>query len=296
VRKRWIVGLSLSGLCAAGFSFFLFGAQSNATAGASLTLQPDGHYTTPVMIDGEGPFPFIVDTGAQRSVISRDLADRLSLTRMLGATVNATSGNGPGGITFLKTYSSALFHRTGAMMVVLPAGGIVKDGVMGMELFGSRRLEMNFADGTVSNAASQPTPRGFRAVPVSIVQGTFLVADVTVDGVQAKAMIDTGARRTLGNSLLRKALGLADGDARLADAQPVGGATIHKTQAMKAPLGVLILGEHRFEHPIVTFSDISVLQALDLSDQPALVVGLDLLRTLKAVAIDYPRSELQVKP
>jgi len=296
VRKRWIVGLWLAALGAAGLLFFLFGAQSNATAGAPLMLEPDGRYTTPVMIDGEGPFPFIVDTGAQRSVISRDLTDRLALTMVPGAYVKATSGNGGGGITFLKTYSSALFGRTAAMMVVLPPGGIVRHGVMGMELFGSRRLEMNFADGTVSSAASQPTPRGFAAVPVSIVQGTFLVAEVTVDGVHAKALIDTGARRTLGNVLLRKALGFSHDDARLADAQPVGGATLHSTQAMQAPLGVLILGEHRFEHPVVTFSDISVLRALELSDQPALVIGLDLLRTLKAVAIDYPRSELQVKP
>jgi predicted aspartyl protease len=294
VRKRWIVGLCLAGLCAAGLLSFRLGGQSNATARAPLVLEPDGHYTTPVMIDGAGPFPFIVDTGAQRSVISRDLADRLSLKMMSGAKVIATSGTGAGGISFLKTYSSALFSRTLEMMVVLPPGGIVKDGVMGMELFRSRRLEMDFGDGTVSSAASQPTPQGFAAVPVSIVQGTFLVAEVIVDGVHAKAMIDTGARRTVGNVLLRKALGLAD--AALAEADPVGGATVHDTQAVKAPLGVLILGEHRFEHPVVTFSDISVLRALNLNDQPALVVGLDVLRTLKAVAIDYPRSELQVKP
>jgi predicted aspartyl protease len=294
VIKPRIVGLWLLGLCAAGFLSLLLGGQSNATARASLMLEPDGHYTTPVMIDGAGPFPFIVDTGAQRSVISRDLADRLSLKMMPGASVIATSGTGAGGITFLKTYSSALFRRTLEMMVVLPPGGIVKDGVMGMELFRSRRLEIDFGDGTVSNAASQPTPHGFAAVPVSIVQGTFLVADVVVDGVHAKAMIDTGARRTVGNMLLRKALGLAD--AALADADPVRGATIHQTRAVKAPLGMLILGEQKFAHPVVTFSDISVLQALDLNDQPALVVGLDVLGTLKAVAIDYPRSELQVKP
>src|SRR5262245_8067077 len=35
--------------------------------------------TVPVTIGGEGPFRFMLDTGAQATVVSRDLADRLAL-------------------------------------------------------------------------------------------------------------------------------------------------------------------------------------------------------------------------
>src|SRR6185436_19597067 len=35
--------------------------------------------TVPVTIGGEGPFRFMLDTGAQATVVSRDLADRLML-------------------------------------------------------------------------------------------------------------------------------------------------------------------------------------------------------------------------
>ncbi|MEK6638843.1 MAG: retropepsin-like aspartic protease [Pseudomonadota bacterium] len=35
--------------------------------------------TVPVMINGQGPFRFVIDTGADRTVISSELAERLGL-------------------------------------------------------------------------------------------------------------------------------------------------------------------------------------------------------------------------
>src|SRR4051812_12608011 len=35
--------------------------------------------TVQVQVDGKGPYAFIVDTGAERSVVSRELADKLGL-------------------------------------------------------------------------------------------------------------------------------------------------------------------------------------------------------------------------
>jgi len=296
MKRRWVAYLAVLGICLGGLLFFLFGAQSNASGVAPMSLQHDGHYTTSVWVNGEGPFSFIIDTGAQRSVLSRDLADRLGLSMLTGANVKATSGSGTGGISFLKSYSSPLFRRMGEMMVILPPGGIVKDGVMGMELFTSRRLELNFADASVRTGESGPTPTGFVGLPASIVQNTFVVVDAVINGIHAKSMIDTGARRTIANASLRKALGFADGDPRLTAAEPVGGATSDKTKALKAKLSSLVLGSYRFEHPTITFAEIPVLQSLDLDDQPAIVVGVDVLKTLKAMAIDYPRAELQLAP
>lgn len=295
-HKGLLTVFAIAAATATALLFFPFIAKSDATATAPMQLAADGHYTTPVMVNGEGPFAFIVDTGAQRSVITSGLAAKLKLMQIPGARVKATSGVGAGGISILKSYSSALFSRFGELMVVLPEGGVVKEGVLGMDLFSSRRLELNFAAKMLSSANSGPTPSSFIAIPATVVQGSFIVTDVTVDGVPAKAMIDTGARRTLANSLLRTALGLRDGDPRLSAAEPVGGATADTTKAVMARLGALHLGKQRFDRPVLTFSDIPQLQSLGLSDTPAMVIGLDILGNLRAVAIDYPRQELQLKP
>ena len=43
--------------------------------------------TVPVTIGGEGPFRFMLDTGAQATVVSRDLAERLALFDRSPATL-----------------------------------------------------------------------------------------------------------------------------------------------------------------------------------------------------------------
>src|SRR5687767_5492652 len=44
-----------------------------------VTREPYRRMTVPVTIQGTGPYHFLVDTGAQSTVLSLDLADRLAL-------------------------------------------------------------------------------------------------------------------------------------------------------------------------------------------------------------------------
>ena len=48
--------------------------------------------TVPVSIDGQGPFNFVVDTGAERTVLSEELANTLGLGRTGTAEVHSISG------------------------------------------------------------------------------------------------------------------------------------------------------------------------------------------------------------
>ena len=49
--------------------------------------------TVPVMINGQGPFDFVVDTGADRTVISEELAKQLNLPQTGTATLHAMGGS-----------------------------------------------------------------------------------------------------------------------------------------------------------------------------------------------------------
>src|SRR5678815_1729892 len=51
-----------------------------------------GRVVAPVSINNQGPFRFIVDTGANRSVVSRDLADRLGLVPEGSGEVHSVHG------------------------------------------------------------------------------------------------------------------------------------------------------------------------------------------------------------
>jgi hypothetical protein len=45
----------------------------------------------------------------------------------------------------------------------------------------------------------------------------------------------------------------------------------------------------------VTFGDFHVFKVWSLLDEPALVIGMDVLGTLSEFSIDYPRREFQLK-
>src|SRR5690606_41212835 len=54
--------------------------------------------SVPVMVDGQGPFSFLVDTGAERTIIARELAARLGLgrsERLRLATIGTTVAVAP---------------------------------------------------------------------------------------------------------------------------------------------------------------------------------------------------------
>jgi hypothetical protein len=115
-----------------------------------------------------------------------------------------------------------------------------------------------------------------------------------VDGVATKAVIDTGARRTAGNFALMKALGYTDADPRLAEAMPIQGATTDKTAARKTRFQRLSVGPVAFGPGELTFADLPLMKLFAGADEPMLILGIDVLSHASALALDYPRSELQL--
>ncbi len=115
-----------------------------------------------------------------------------------------------------------------------------------------------------------------------------------IDGVHAKALIDSGARRTVGNLALRDALGFKEGDARLMAGTPLP--SPRPQPLWTAPVGAIDLGPVHIDKPGVAFSGLGFFKAIGLGDTPALLIGIDQLKRFRSVAIDYPRAELQIAP
>ena len=262
---------------------------------ATLGVDDGGRYTTPVTLNGAGPFAFIVDTGAQASVMLARTSAKLNLHPTGSAQIIGASGRESSGFVSVADYRSGMFARRDESMVVIPNGTVTNaDGVLGMNAFVSGRIELGFAKRMLTVGPSGPAPKGFLVQSGGVRQGSFMVVDVVVDGVRAKAMVDTGGRRTVGNPALQAALGIKADDARLQATDSIGGATTQKTAASKAVLGEMTIGAAVFSKPMVTFADLPVFHSLGLDDGPAMIVGIDEFSRLQAMAIDYPRKELQL--
>jgi len=268
---------------------------SAGNSASALGTDNGGRFTTQVTINGQGPFAFIVDTGAERTVISQRLAARLQLWSVGGARVVGASGTEPAKLYMLRSFHGAVFSRNFEPVVAIPNAVSEADGILGMNVFASNRIEMDFADSVLAVRSSEPAPKDFLAVPVVVTHSNLVIADVTVNGIPAKALIDTGARRTVANTVLQRALGFAPGDPRLSAAEPIGGATDYQTPAVKAQIDRIVIGGAQFSQPILTFADLPMFASQGIGQVPALHLGLDLLMKLRAIAIDYPQSELQIK-
>jgi hypothetical protein len=271
----------------AGFFAFAFTIACGAAAiGATVPIKAeDERFTIEVKIEGR-PQRFVVDTAATNTFMAAEAAKALGLS--------IKSNPQTGDTVTVRSYTSALFERINETITLVPRTGMsVADGVVGMDLFVGQRVAYDFEHTTFSVTASEVPPAGFVAIPITLTAGTLAVAEVLIDGVKVKALIDGGARHTIGNPLLQIALGFKDGDPRLSEDHPVPGPKAPAAQ--KATVGRIELGSVHIDRPVVSFAALGFFKAVGLDNVPAVLLGSDLQRKFKIVAIDYGRTELQVR-
>ena len=268
---------------------------ASAAPSGTMPLRTDatGRLEAEVMLDGKGPFAFTVDTAATSAMLSQALAARVGFrsgeaTQVVGGIGHATSQT-----VSIGDFRTALFHRRNESMALLP--GLYADGILGMAPFMQGRIAFDLDAHTLSSGPSGPTPEGFAAIGGELRHG-ILVVEVTIDGVPAKALVDTGAPYDIGNPRLQAALGLVPGDARLTPGGTFTDTFGQERLVEQATPGRIAIGAVSFARPEMRFADMPVFRALDLDDGPALILGIGQLARMGAIAIDFPRAELQLRP
>jgi hypothetical protein len=124
----------------------------------------------------------------------------------------------------------------------------------------------------------------------------LLMVRAKVGTLPVRAIIDTGAQATVGNLALQKALRKRQGRVRRQWEDRVQGATGDWQTGMGALLSPLELGDLIVREAHVTFADLHIFDQWKLDDEPALLIGMDILGLVEQLVIDYRRQELQIKP
>jgi predicted aspartyl protease len=265
--------------------------------------RPDqiGRIMAPVFVNGQGPFAFVVDTGASRSVISPRIAARL------GLVPDPNHPLGLRGITGAENVPSILVDRLQAgdislqnqrLPVVVPGVFADADGILGVDGFKRMCLFVSFADASITISrrgcpiASSDWPRARAKLRF----GGLVTLQARVGRKQVQAIIDTGAERSLGNLALLRTLGLQQELENPASATQVIGATPQRAPGNLIQVPTLYLGEFEISDLFVTFGDFDVFRLWGLDTEPALVVGMDVLGNADGLIIDYRRSEVRVLP
>lgn len=258
-----------------------------------------GRIQVDVEINGQGPFRFIVDTGANRSALAPGVAERLALPYVAGGVVEV---HGVTGAAMLPAVQVASL-RAGDLLLpstvlpVLPGdifGGA--DGFLGVAGLQAMRLDVDFARDRVSIGPSngKRAPDDYITVKASLWQGGLLLVNGRVGAIPVKVIIDTGAERTMGNLKLRTAI--VEKSSREAEFEAtVRGATTDVDEGTYFNAPTIAIGQVRLLDLPVTFADLHVFELWGLTGEPALVVGMDVLGTLDRFVVDYRRQEFQMK-
>jgi hypothetical protein len=261
------------------------------------TLDRAGRVVATVHIDGLGPFRFVVDTGANRSAISETAAQRVGATATQSTLVHGITGSAVMPQINVRELQVGDLGFPQQRLAILPDpvfGGT--DGILGIDTLQKARIDIDFVNDRVmlrrSGIANPPDRVIIRA---TLRHKGLLLIPGKVGRVSVKAIIDTGAERSLGNQALLEALNRKAREPYLSAPTTVIGATGHLEQGLSLLAPPIDLGGTRIGNLVITFGDFHVFRVWSLLDRPALVIGMDVLGTLPEFSIDYPRRQFQLK-
>ncbi len=168
-----------------------------------------GRVWAPVYINGKGPYKLVLDTGANRTAVIPSLARKIgtapgtNVLKVLGATGSSV-------VPAIKVSSievGDLFLGDRQVAIVPDVFGGA-EGVLGADGLSDKRVHIDFKNDQISILRSTGPVRanGYTRIPVKLRYGHLLMFDVKLAGVRTRAMLDTGAQSTIGNSSLRNAL------------------------------------------------------------------------------------------
>jgi len=257
-----------------------------------------GRIWAPVTIDGKGPLRLVLDTGASRSALTPAALTKLGIQPDLDRTVLLRGTTGSARVPTVRVGQveiGDLLAERQTMVVVDDAFGGA-DGVLATTALRDRRILADFRRDRIeiTRSSGERAPPGFTTLRIKLLDRHVPWVEAMVGGVRVKAVIDTGAQSTIGNLALRDAL-LAK--RREVDPREEGviGVTgdLQEGRSMAAP--AIQLERIMVRRARINFVDLHIFQRWQLRDEPAMLLGMDVIGVLDTVILDYRRRELQVR-
>ena len=257
-----------------------------------------GRIWAPVTIDGKGPLRLVLDTGASRSALTPAALTKLGIQPDLDRTVLLRGTTGSARVPTVRVGQveiGDLLAERQTMVVVDDAFGGA-DGVLATTALRDRRILADFRRDRIeiTRSSGERAPPGFTTLRIKLLERHVPWVEAMVGGVRVKAVIDTGAQSTIGNLALRDAL-LAK--RREVDPREEGviGVTgdLQEGRSMTAP--AIQLERIMVRRARINFVDLHIFQRWQLRDEPAMLLGMDVIGVLDTVILDYRRRELQVR-
>lgn len=252
--------------------------------------------TLPVFIGDAGPFAFVIDTGAERSVIARELAQRLNLAsagqaRVIGIAESVTADMFRIDRLALQSINMGSQIVPAFAFQDLGAAGLIGiDGLEGhMVRFDFARQRIDIREAPVTRRPQRDPEMDRDAIVVTARRraGRLILSDAQLGGQRIDIIVDTGAQTSIGNRALQALVRRERAQrGRLIDGEvmSVTGGTLTVNMGIIERMRV---GGVDFTNLPVAYADSPAFEILGLSRRPAILLGMDALTLFERVAVDF---------
>lgn len=257
------------------------------------SIDEDARMTIEVAINGQGPFRFVVDTGAGRSVLTPAIVEQLALPPGPDMIIHGIAGSVVSPTAHVEMLRAGDAKLAGGVLPVLPRERVGADGLLGVDILDGRNVLMDFKKNQLQirrsrNFSELNRRSGEVAIDAGHRFGRLTLAGTRIGGTRATAFIDSGGGVSIGNMALARAIAArrrrtndivrparlltADGEVQLGEFRIVPS---------------IVMGDLQLTNVPMAFADVHIFDVWSLKEQPAALLGVDVLRLFARVELDY---------
>lgn len=252
--------------------------------------------TVKARVNGEGPFDFLVDTGANSSVITAELAAQLRLPR--GAPSRLHSIAGAQSVETVRVARLAVGERSRQDITVsiLAREQLRMDGVLGLDWLDRASLLLDFKHRRMTVGEALPLADGQTVIVKSkLLRSGLTLIDAFMPLQRLIAFVDSGSTTTVGNLALLEAARENNAVLGSLAATELRSVTGQVLPGRSAILSRLTLGKMTLRNVPLIIGAIHTFDYWGFREQPAIVIGSDILQKFDSVAMDFKRNEVRFR-
>ena len=250
--------------------------------------------TVEVLINARGPYRFIVDSGADSSVVGRRIAREQQLPAGSPAILNGITASARVERVLVDELTLGPSTIRNLELPALEERDLGGQGMIGIDALAQQRLMMDFEKRVIKvEDATRPAQRmdGEFILVARRRRGQLILTQVRAANLPVEAVVDTGSEITIGNLALRDKLIRGNRDKFVTvEVTGVTGVTI---PLQVARIGELRLGSVTLRNVPMAFADVPPFAVFGLSKEPSLLLGTDLLETFRRVSLDFKARKVR---
>lgn len=280
------------------------GLASPVNAEVAMTSASDGHDTVPVYVDGHGPYPFILDSGADSTAVYRWFAEKMRFKAVKGGDQELSGQTGTTKVTMYHVGDLKLdgHHLRNVEAYGLPnrhdAGR--EAGVLGNDFMDGRLVTYDFPCRRIAvhakpvDVAKLVGPGAHVVHADSHKSSTLLTIPVTVNGATGTGIIDTGSRQTRLSPRFARAAGIDPESAKFRSAKAIYGANSKGMVPLTGPVGTVGFGGMTIRHAEAQIVALPFFEQ-EFKGKRVMLLGADLMGHYR-VFYDHAASKIWFRP